>query len=88
MKKKLLASVIAVLLFIFCIGMTALAQEDVVVSLQIDNPVMQVNGVRTQIDPGRETAPVVTNGRTLVPIRAIVEAFGGTVGWNGDTQTL
>lgn len=27
------------------------------------------------------------NDRTLVPIRAIVEAMGGTVEWHQDTQT-
>ncbi len=90
MKKKVLAIALGVLLLVFCIGLTAFAAapEDVVVSLQIDNPIMEVNGVQTEIDPGRTTAPVVHNGRTLVPIRAIVEAFGGTVGWNGDTQTV
>ncbi len=67
---------------------TAMAQSDVVLSLQIDNPIMQVNGVQTEIDEGRGTTPVITNGRTLVPIRAIIEAFGGSVAWDGDTQTV
>ncbi len=60
---------------------------DVVVSLQIDNPIMEVNGVTTEIDTGRGTTPVINDGRTLVPIRAIIEAFGGTVGWDGNTST-
>ncbi len=66
----------------------ASAASDVVVSLQIDNPTMEVNGVDTEIDTGRGTAPIVTNGRTLVPIRAIIEAFGGTVGWDDATRTV
>ena len=61
---------------------------DVVVSLQIDNPLMKVNGVQTEIDDGRGTTPIVNSGRTLVPIRAIIEAFGGTVGWDGGTHTV
>ncbi len=32
--------------------------------------------------------PVIVNGRTLVPIRAVVEAMDGTVEWNGDTRTV
>lgn len=31
--------------------------------------------------------PVVINGRTLVPLRAPMEAFGATVGWDAATQT-
>lgn len=56
-------------------------------SMEIGNPVMTVNGTQSEIDPGRGTAPVIQNGRTLVPIRAIVEAMGGTVNWDGETQT-
>ena len=32
--------------------------------------------------------PVIENGRTLVPLRAIFEKIGATVDWNGDTQTV
>lgn len=69
-------------------GSVGVTNEDVVVSLQIGNPIMEVNGVQAEIDEGRGTKPVVIAGRTLVPIRAIVEAFDGTVGWDGTTQTV
>jgi len=62
--------------------------EDVIVSLQINDPLMEVNGIETEIDAGRGTKPLIINGRTLVPIRAIIEAFNGNVGWDGDTQTV
>lgn len=32
--------------------------------------------------------PIVEDGRTLVPLRAIFEALGATVAWNGDTETI
>lgn len=32
--------------------------------------------------------PTIIDGRTLVPLRAIFEALGATVDWNGDTQTV
>lgn len=35
-----------------------------------------------------DTEPVIENGTTLVPLRAIFEALGATVEWNGDTQTV
>lgn len=82
------------LLIICCtfIPISVLALEtptlDIVVSLQIDNPMMEINGVEAEIDDGRGTTPIVNGGRTLVPIRAIIEAFGGTVGWNDITRTV
>ncbi len=56
--------------------------------LQIDNPNMSVNGKLQEIDPGRGTAPIVISSRSMVPIRAIVEAMGGTVGWDNSTQQI
>lgn len=32
--------------------------------------------------------PVIQDGRTLVPMRAIFEALGATVEWNADTRTV
>lgn len=32
--------------------------------------------------------PVIENGRTLVPLRAIFETMGATVGWNDATRTV
>ena len=48
--------------------------------LQIGSPVMTVNGTEQNIDD-EGTAPVIVNERTLVPIRAIIEAMGGKVGY-------
>lgn len=85
-KKYLL---VVLLIFAVCCSVCfAATDSDVVVSLQIDNPIMEVNGVETEIDLGRGTKPIVTSGRTLVPIRAIIESFGGTVAWDPNTQTV
>lgn len=42
-----------------------------------------VNGKQTTFDQ----QPVVVNGRTLVPIRAVAEQLGAKVSWNADTAT-
>lgn len=55
--------------------------------LQINNPMMIANGTEKEIDPGRGTVPIITDDRTLVPVRAIVEEMGGTVAWDEATQT-
>lgn len=56
--------------------------------LKLDNPNMSVDGINQEVDPGRGTSPLVIAGRTMVPIRAIVEAMGGTVEWEGSTQMI
>jgi len=65
-------------------------QKQTVITLQPDNAYMTVNGVSQEIDPGRGTKPVIIPewSRTVVPIRAIVEALGGTIGWDGTERKV
>ena len=94
MKKRIVALII--LITMLSMSLTACAatpatkdvEDDILILLQINNPNMYANGVEKEIDEGRGTTPIVDNGRTLVPIRAIIEECGGTVDWNGDTQTV
>jgi ligand-binding sensor domain-containing protein len=66
-------------------AITVTYRSQIIITLQPDNPYMTVNGVQQEIDSGRGTKPVIIPkwGRTVVPIRAIVEALGGTIGWDG-----
>ena len=45
---------------------------------------VKVNNVAVKFDQ----TPIIENGRTLVPLRAIFEALGAEVGWDGATQTV
>ena len=56
------------------------------VKLQLGNPEIEVNGVAAAID-NSGTVPVSVSGRTLLPIRAVIEAFGGEVSWDDLTKT-
>lgn len=56
--------------------------------LKIGKPIMTVNGIEKELDPGRGTVPAIVNGRTVLPIRAIVEALGGTITWDPATQRV
>lgn len=56
--------------------------------LQIDNPNMEINGSIVELDPGRGTTPVIISGRTVLPIRSVVEAMGGNIQWDGATQKI
>lgn len=57
------------------------------ITLQIGNPMMQIDGTEYEIDPGNGTVPIIENERTLLPVRAVVEAMGGAVAWDAQTET-
>jgi uncharacterized repeat protein (TIGR02543 family) len=57
-------------------------KKQTVIVLQIGNSMFTVNGGSMALD----SPPVIKNGRTLVPIRAIIEALGGAVGWDGTAR--
>ncbi|MCL2049333.1 MAG: stalk domain-containing protein [Defluviitaleaceae bacterium] len=50
--------------------------------MTVDVPTMLVNDEEMEIDPGRGTTPIIIDGRTLTPIRTIIETMGGDVGWD------
>jgi photosystem II stability/assembly factor-like uncharacterized protein len=56
--------------------------QKTVMVLRVGKSAFTVNGASEALD----SPPVIKNGRTLVPIRAIIEALGGTVGWDGTAR--
>ena len=60
------------------------SKGDTKVSVQIDNNVMKVNDADVVLDV---PAQLIDN-RTLVPVRAISEAYDCYVDWNGDKRTV
>jgi len=58
------------------------------ISLTIGDSFMTVNGNRLEIDPGRGTKPMIMGGRTILPIRAVVEALGGSISWNENERKI
>ena len=94
-KKGIAFIVAAVLICVVFIGVAnkdsyenkALADGMTTITLQIGSPNMTVNGAEQPIDE-EGTVPVIVNERTLVPIRAIIESMGGTVGWDGEKREV
>lgn len=86
--KKSLAVFLSGIVLVSALGISSFADtSSTTVVLQVDNPIMTVNGSETEIDPGMGTAPVIQDSRTLVPVRTIIEAMGGSVEWDNDTHT-
>src|SRR5664280_1870788 len=52
-----------------------------IIQLTIGSRTMYVDGSPVVL----EAAPIILNSRTLLPIRAVVEAVGGTIAWDAST---
>lgn len=64
------------------VPVSATSPKSTVAVLHIGASTFTVNGVKKTLD----SPSIIRNGRTLVPIRAIIEALGGTVGWDKATN--
>ena len=74
--KKLLSAILAVTLLLSCFVMPIASAEDVI-TVTIDGAVQNYN-----------VNPVIIDGRTLVPMRAVFESLGAEVEWDGETRTV
>ena len=54
-------------------------KKETVIVLQIGNKNFTINGEQKELD----SPPIIKNGRTLLPIRAIIESLGGGIAWDG-----
>ncbi len=85
MKKLICTLLIACILLSFAVPfVTAEENSRVEISFRVGDSTLKINGT----DVAVETPYVVGEGVTLVPLRVITEAFGATVGWEGETQTI
>ena len=85
MKKALCILLSVCMLCAFCTPF-AIAQENtrVEIRFRVGDSVLKINGTDVPV----ETPYVVGEGVTLVPLRVITEAFGATVDWDDDSQTV
>lgn len=93
MKKAIIMCMIVICLMFGMIGCGVQADTEnmtdtFTLEIQIGSPVMTIDGEKMRIDEERGTAPVIMNGRTLLPVRAVIEAMGGAVYWEEDTQNV
>ncbi len=76
MKRMLQLFFCIVVIFLLATS-SALAQEAKVITLELDGQVIPT-----------DVAPALIQDRTLIPGRALFEAMGGTVGWDGASQMV
>ena len=61
-----------------------LERDDYIIIITIDSEVFTTNGVEHRFDVPAQTI----GGRTMVPIRFVLESVGYELDWDGDTQTV
>ena len=83
---KSVATLLLVLGLLVPLGVTA-SSSTTVVKLWVGNSTMSIGGVIQPID-AEGTKPVIVESRTLVPIRAIIEAFAGSVAWDATERKV
>lgn len=61
-----------------------------IIALQIEKNIIVLNDIETGKNEVKtiDTAPVIYNNRTLVPVRVISESLGCEVEWNGEEQKV
>lgn len=72
----------------FTDGLISVGGKNTRINLQIDDSNMYVNGEKKEVDPGKGTKPAVINGRTMLPIRSVVEAMGGNIDYDADSKKI
>ncbi len=55
-----------------------------ILKIPVGQNYMEKNGVNVPID----SPAMIRDARTCLPIRAVIEALGGTVGWDAETRTV
>jgi len=69
-----------------------LTSKKLYVKLWVGSAIMSVNGVDKEIDPGSQS-PITPRikepeGRLVLPIRAVIEAMGGSISYNESTEVI
>jgi FOG: WD40-like repeat len=58
--------------------------QQTTIILTVEKSIFTINGEQKTLD----SPPVIKNSRTLLPIRPIVEALGGSVSWDGNEKKV
>ncbi|WP_054694541.1 stalk domain-containing protein [Syntrophomonas palmitatica] len=90
MKKKWMLLIAVVMLFAFTAGAVAgPAVQNITASLASDIKFTVKGNAWTPKDAnGNTLAPIIYNGATYLPVRAVGDALGVKVDWNNDTRTV
>lgn len=78
--KKIIAMALTAAMAVSAIGGFAALADDEPIKIIVNGEALNI--------PADDTQPFIENERTLVPMRAIFEALGAHVNWDGETRTI
>ena len=81
--KKRFAALTSILVVIMLVTFVY-AEQNIIIKLTVGNKNGTINDKPVTLD----VPPVIQNGRTLVPLRFIGEAFGAKVDWDDKTRSI
>lgn len=86
-KKKLMASIIFILLFSIA---SYASSRSVTLDVFYNDIKLVVDGLEAELvdDQGKSVEPFIHNGRTYLPVRKVAEMLGENVEWDGETSTV
>ena len=88
-KQQTITVLTAAALIAASVGPAALAaQVSGSMTLTVGSPYLTNNGTSAAIDAQGTTPVVESPGYTLLPLRGVVEAMGGTLAWDAASQTI
>ena len=71
----------------YSITYTPSTSKTTIITLTIDSPYINVNGISQKID-AQGSKPIINNGRTLLSIRTLIESLGGQVEWDAKEKKI
>jgi hypothetical protein len=71
----------------YSVNYAPITSTSTMITLKIGSPYITINGISKKID-AQGSKLIIKNGRTLLPIRTLIESLGGTVEWNGKEQKV
>lgn len=90
-RMKRFCALLLALCMMFALAPAASAANGTIV-MNLNSNTMTVNGTSVAIDSDASIKPQVKkingNGYTMLPLRAVVEAMGGTVAYNASTKVI
>lgn len=85
--RKLLGTILLAFVFVLSFATFTMASDSgKTIVMQINNAEISVNGESKNIDENG-TVPEIINGRTFIPVRALIENIGGNANWDNETKT-
>ena len=83
-KRVLILALALVMVFTLALPVAAASEDAKTAVLKIDSPYCALDGQVTTIDPANQNVvPTLISDRTMLPIRILIEHFGGEVAWDG-----